>query len=138
MDKFEIKTGYFANLDKYLEEGLTPISIARFTPQGISCVKVSNLAPSEKLLNSFKGRTGAGSHPLDDEYEKEYISQIKPQIRFALEKIKHYKNPILLCYEANKDECHRTLLANYINENFPEYEVNEYEFEKTEEKDISL
>ena len=136
----EIKTGYFYNMSKYKEAGFTPVCIARFPPKGLEnkCYKIPELAPSAKLLQQFKDRTGTGAHNLDEEYNRGYINEVEGKIREALVKLGTIKNPILLCYEKDPSQCHRSLLANYINEHYPEHHVEEFSFTKQKDDDFEL
>ena len=64
----KIYTSYFAKLNKILNAGYLPISIARYTPKGISNIpQLKIFAPSEELLRKIK------SGEIDEtEYEKIY------------------------------------------------------------------
>ena len=67
-----IYTGYFAQMKKYQELGLTPISIARYSPAWFTGYCLKDLAPSDSLLKGYKdGQIGV------EEYRKQYLQQLE-------------------------------------------------------------
>lgn len=111
-------TGYFAQLKKYQAAGLTPISIARITPEWFTGRDLKELAPSSDLLRRYK--SGKVS---EDIYKTEYFHHLD-QVKWkkVLKDLK--ENTILLCYEKPEAFCHRRLLSEYLKD--AGYNVEEY------------
>ena len=114
----KIYTSYFAKLNKILDAGYFPISIARYTPKGLNITELKILAPSEDLLRKIK------SGEIDEtEYEKIYRKDME---RFdfnrvwetfeQISEINGKKDLVLLCFEKNGDFCHRHIFASLMGE----------------------
>ena len=115
----KIYTSYFAKLNKILDGGYFPISIARYIPKGIDNISQLNIfAPSEELLRNIK------SGEIDEtEYEKIYRKDME---RFdfnriwdtfeQISEINGKKDLVLLCYEKSGDFCHRHIFASLMGE----------------------
>ena len=109
-----IKTGYFAKTDRYVQEGYIPVSIARTMPKHLYCRKEPYFAPSYELFTDE-------SLSLE-EYTKKYLSSIKTEevckILEKYEALCRKENKvgiIFLCWEKDENECHRSILADYLN-----------------------
>lgn len=114
----DIWTGYYAQMKKYKQADLVPVSIAYLTPvwyEGETCFE---LAPSRKLLKGYK----AGEIT-----QKEYIKQYKDFLKtvkwgevieklFTISDHHDSKDLVLCCYEKPSDFCHRHLLAEYLTD----------------------
>ena len=73
INRGRIYTGYFAQLKKYQELGLTPISIARYSPHWFTGYCLKDLAPSDSLLKGYKdGRVSV------EEYENSIFNSLRP------------------------------------------------------------
>lgn len=123
-----IYTGYFANLKKYKQNGLQTVSVARFNPSWYNGVSFSELSPSDKLLGDYKL---AGIS--EEEYAERYKEEItRPSSRMMIEKLKEKaltgtKDMVLLCYEKPDEFCHRHILAEVLNEEYPEiFHIEEF------------
>ena len=114
----KIYTSYFAKLNKILDAGYFPISIARYTPKGLDITEIKILAPSEDLLRKIK------SGEIDEtEYEKIYRKDME---RFdfnrvwetfeQISEINGKKDLVLLCFEKSGDFCHRHIFASLMGE----------------------
>lgn len=116
-----IYTGYFAQLKKYQALGLTPISIARYSPSWFTGHCLKELAPSESLLTGYK----AGRISIE-EYKKQYLQQLE-KVRWTevLHRLEKYApdGAVLCCYEKPSDFCHRHILSEYMRESG--YDVEE-------------
>lgn len=112
----DVWTGYYAQMKKYAQADLVPVSIAYLTPvwyMGETCFE---LAPPRKLLVGYKD--GVVSQK---EYTKKYNDFLKTvNWGDVIEKLyiisdKHEgKDLVLCCYEKPSDFCHRHLLAEYL------------------------
>ena len=98
----DLATSYFrSKADAYRK-----VCIAKKTPAGFRGLHVSALAPSHPWVSNWQERYwqdlstrfpgGAGL--------KELLDRIAEKVPF----------PILCCYEAKRSECHRAILAEYI------------------------
>lgn len=112
----DIWTGYYAQMKKYAQVDLVPVSIAYLTPvwyMGETCFE---LAPPRKLLVSYKKGL------IDqDGYTKQYLQFLKTVDwsltigkLFDISDRNQGKDLILCCYEKPSDFCHRHLLAEYL------------------------
>ena len=107
-----IYTGYFAQLKRYKEMGLTPISIARYSPNWFTGYCLKDLAPSDNLLKGYKdGQISA------EEYRKQYLQQLETvkwtKVLRYLEKFAP-DGAVLCCYEEPSEFCHRHILSEYM------------------------
>ena len=131
----EIKTGYFARTKVYEEDGYKPYSISRITPKGFKGGEIKELAPSWELLNGYKkGIITSG------EYASKYWQMLSSKdIKILLdEKLIHLtpeeKGIVLLCYEKNPEDCHRSILASYCKEKY-NMNIEEYDLQKDKDMD---
>lgn len=116
-----IRTGYYANLKAYKESGYTLVSISRTMPKLEEDIKVlSLLAPSQQLLNRRK----SGEYNWVD-YEYHYRKEIESakitpefiiQILSSLVFLEQTNGIVLLCYEKDHMKCHRSILADILNQ----------------------
>jgi len=122
----KIYTGNFANIKKYLEAGLYPISIA-LSARYFSGISYNTLAPEW----SFKDDP-------EEIYTPKFLSKIekldKDKIKADFLLYSGGKDVILLCHEKYGDFCHRLLVNEWIGGN------GEFgkEIKKIEAKQISL
>lgn len=117
-------TGYFSKTKKYVEAGLTPISISRFTPNFFKYARMSILAPPVDLLNKFKQK-----EITEDTFTIAYLDYLHSFPPIYLEQLQEEiekDNLIFLCYEKPTDFCHRHILARFLKEKF-NIEVKEFE-----------
>lgn len=84
----------------------------------ISYIHMPNLAPTNDLLKSYKKKEIKW-----EEYENEYISLLND--RDILNQFNHsiLENACLLCSEPKPDQCHRRLLAEYLEEKIGNIEI---------------
>ena len=115
----KIYMSYFAKLNKILDAGYLPISIARYTPKGINNIpQLKIFAPSEELLRKIK------SGEIDEtEYEKIYRKDMEKfdfnRIWETFEQISEKngkKDLVLLCFEKSGEFCHRNIFASLMGE----------------------
>ena len=104
-------TGYYANYDFYMQQGLTPISISVKPPEWYIGLWWKFLASSSDIFSKWKNII-----IKDDEYKNRLFKEIlsKVNINELKDQLQQIQNPILLCYE--KDGfCHRHLVADWLN-----------------------
>lgn len=119
----KIYTGYFAKIGRYEAAGLTPISIARWTPTWFTGECCPALAPRATLLDAFKHGTVSES-----EFEKEYMRELDElDVKKIVEDAAGDRDVVLCCFEKSSDFCHRHILALYLRRN---YGMQIYEYVK--------
>ena len=117
--KFDIYTGYYAQMKKYKQMGLIPVSIAYLTPHWYDGEVCFELAPSRTLLKKWKQ-----GEITEEEYKEQYIHRLDNEVQWSKvwKKLKQisakYENSdlVLCCFEKAGDFCHRHVLAEYLTE----------------------
>lgn len=106
-----IFTGYYANYNKYVYNGLTPISISGKHPDWYKGLWWKFLAPSWDIFSKWKNGLISNG-----EYTQRFLKEILGKldindVKYQLDRI---ENPILLCYE-KEGFCHRHIVADWFN-----------------------
>lgn len=105
-----IATGNFANVKKYINQGFTPISIARFN-RYFNGSKLMELAPPAEMIHQPE-------EIYTPNFKKEVLGKLDANEIYAnLEKLSLGKDVVILCYEKAGDFCHRRLVADWLTEN---------------------
>lgn len=122
-----IYTGYLNKISKYRSDGLMVVFICQFIPRHEGILDkdiplnhqwIKSLAPDKKLLYDIKNKLIS-----KEQYKSQYLSILDKlgvdRIVNCLVKLSGYYNKdlILCCYEKNPNECHRSILAEYLREN---------------------
>ncbi len=119
----KIYTGYFAQLKKYEDAGLTPISISRWSPKWYKGEECNILAPSSDLLTRYKN-----GQADDKQYIREYVTGLFTiDLKRLMEDLSKDRDIVLLCYEKNEDFCHRHLLSEFLRKKYG-MTVNEFDY----------
>ena len=131
----KIYTSYYGNIRNFTKEGITPISISLGLPKFLKApmTRVFLLAPSGNMLGMEY-----------NDYKKKYIAKLDKVdwilVKSILENNSKNDSPVALCcYEALKTQgewCHRTMLAEYINENKQELFGELTEWKKPEKIEV--
>ena len=104
----KIYTGNFANVKKYKEKAIHPISIA-ISARYFSGDKYIPLNPHKSFMMESE-------ETYTPKY-KEILSKLDvEQVVNDLKKISNNKNIVLLCHEKEGDFCHRHLVAKWLEE----------------------
>jgi len=108
----KLYTSYYGNVRKLTEHGVLAIGISVQKPKFLEIPMIPELAPTYKMM----------SMPFD-EYKVEYIKILDKldmtKIGALIGKMAQGKDVALCCYESLKkpnEWCHRTMLAEYLNE----------------------
>lgn len=109
--KMKLYTSYFGNLRRLQENGIVPISIARWSPKWFEGIEFKYVAPPAEILR-------------DDITQEEYIrryeqmlSRVSPSaVLNWLSSASGGKDVALLCYEKPGDFCHRHLFAKWLRD----------------------
>lgn len=109
-----IYTSYFGNYRKF-PQNYTPISIAGKPPEDYHGLEYKTLAPPYKVFAEYKNDWD------EEKYVRGYKAQVldnlnQPDVVRELEQLAHSNNIILLCYEKKGKFCHRTLVAEWLQE----------------------
>lgn len=121
MQRLKIYTSYYAMYIK-VDPAWQCVAISNSVPNFIFIPKFKELAPSWSLVNGYKNK-----ELNREQFEQKYLQQI--HLYVGPEKLKEMilslnnANVVLMCYESNPNECHRSVLAHYIRMFLPEFEV---------------
>jgi len=109
----KIYTSYYGNNRKLLLKGILPVAISNSTPKWFRPAKFQALVPPWEIVS--KSREGKIT---DEEFKKEYMKQLNAlnpsEVIKSLEEIGKGNDIALLCYEKNPSECHRKIVAEWL------------------------
>jgi len=110
----KIYTSYFGNLKEIKKRDILPLSIAVVNPKYISGVSQFHyFCPPYKLVQAAK--SGDISRERYDVVYNEQLSRLKiKDILKDLNTISDGRDVALLCYEKDRNECHRDNVAKWI------------------------
>jgi len=105
-----IYTGYYHKMKEYQEAGLVTCSISQGVYKfGTVDTDLNCFKPSWKMVKEDYTET---------EYRNYCLKKLNPQqIVNNLKKMFGNRNFVLLCYEANPMECHRSFVSKWFREN---------------------
>lgn len=106
----KIYTGYWAQISKYREAGLVPVSISRFPPRGYAGARYTKLAPTALMLKMQPAQY--------DVHFKKILSELNAKkVVSELKFLSDGKDVVLLCFEALGKRCHRHDVKNWLVKN---------------------
>ena len=118
-----IYTGYWAKTDKYIANGLTPVGISGWNPDGYNGATYKKLAPRYSWWSEWHEK-----HLGDDWYIQKYyetvLNTLDP-VTVVTELQQFGKDVVLLCFETPEKFCHRHIVANWL-ERTAKIPVREY------------
>jgi len=125
----EILTSYHAKIDQLIEMGLTPISISVQFPKyaKIKYHQYKVLAPTYAMLKMDKGQ-------YNEEFQKILAKQNAVHIHSDLVRLSKEKDIVLLCYEKDRNECHRSIVGKWLESKL-QIKVEEVEFQNVVKKE---
>ena len=103
-----IYTSYFAKA-KYIENDKKLVSIARFSPKGLTIASAPELMPTKEILLKYK--QDGNEEEYIEAYHRDVLSKLSPS-KIAIK----YRNKVLLCYERPEAFCHRHLIAQWLKD----------------------
>lgn len=118
-------TGYFAQLKKYINRDLVPVSICGKAPFWYKKLEYKTLAPKYSFFMQYKNK-----EINEEEYTKQYYEQVlnnldPKKVLEEIDELTQYANyVVLLCYEKPSDFCHRHIVGTWLSEN-TEFNVEE-------------
>ena len=111
-----VYTSYFANWRALEKANIQIVSIARINPHKLVCPMLKHLAPSAALLAGVKKGT-VNWERYTEQYKKQLAKINITEINEKLAELQEqYGEIALCCYEKPMDNCHRHLLAEFLNE----------------------
>lgn len=125
-------TGYYSKYREYVDTGLLPVSISRFTPPTVPAIlHFEPFKPSEQLLWRWK-RDASWS-----DFVAEYRNTVLAPMVFTdtirqLAELCPLEGMILMCYEGPNEHCHRHIVSAWLNEHG--IDCSEYRFDANTEK----
>lgn len=117
-------TTYLANISN-LDDDMRKILVTRWKPRkGIDIDKYNlewkpELAPSDILLSKYKN-AAMTKQEMFEEYKSNLENKL-PSLRIVesiVEDIESGKDVVLICYEKDVFDCHRSVLADYISKKY--------------------
>lgn len=142
MNNKKIYTSYYTKAAKLDEDDFVFVQISLSSPKWFphNLVKFLSLAPTWDLLNSYK----SGEIEFEEQYDKKYYeilnsldkNKIIAKLNWLKEKTN--KNVVLLCWEKDRNECHRSLLANWLDIGVIEYNEKDFNRKNNEENNNIL
>lgn len=115
-----IFTSYYAKMQYGNNKNLTKVSISRTLPRDLneSILEIDEFKPEWSTLNKYK------NGEIDWEgYEIEYLDKLHAindeKFMKLLDKLED--GCVLLCYEGVNKNCHRHILADYLNLRFSNF-----------------
>lgn len=108
-------THYFARSYK-LPLGNTAISISLWPPKGWFGKRYPALAPTKSILDEYK-QTNDWPRYID-RYNNEVLAKLDPKkVYNDLKTLANGKDFTLCCFEKDPYKCHRSLVAQWLDEN---------------------
>ena len=107
-----IYTSYFAAMRKMTDEQKARcMSVARWTPKGISIPINTMLVPAPDILRKFK------ENGNQEAFAAAYMAMLEFRDPYAKATAKSMNDHILCCFEKPSDFCHRHILAQWLRDN---------------------
>ena len=120
-----IYTTYFAKV-KNLPETITPVSIARKSPDGWKGLTYTKLAPTKEILSDWKENKNSSNYM--HQYSKQVLDKLHiDEVLAELYALANTADIALVCYEKPEDFCHRHFVADWFKESG--FDAEEYVYE---------
>ncbi len=120
-----IYTGYWAKINDYIADELTPVGISGWSPDGYTGKTYKKLAPKYSWWHEWHDKN------LSEQwYTKKYYETVLDKLNpdaIANELQTLGKNVVLLCFESPDKFCHRHIVAKWLSEK-ANITVMEYKF----------
>ena len=108
-------TSYFSYPQLKTMDSNTLYSISRYPPKNWKGNSIKDLSPNENLLRLVKSKEISFN-----EFKYKYLAQLEylyTSGKFEGMMLKIPDNSILICYEKDRNICHRYILLNYLIDN---------------------
>lgn len=107
-NKMKILTSYFSQLKKINQTKFMPIGIAIIPPQWYKGINYQKVAPTVDMLslsgNAYKRK-----------FQKILDSLAPDEVLNELAELSGGKDIVLLCFEKDRNRCHRKLVGDWLN-----------------------
>ena len=128
-----IYTGYWAKTDEYIKNGLTPVGISGWTPDGYNGATYKKLAPKYAWWREWHDKN-LSTDWYTQKYYETVLNPLNPaKVVTDLQKIG--ENVVLLCFETPEKFCHRHIVAKWLqdkaNVNVVEYMLKSNQIQMT-------
>lgn len=112
-----IKTSYISNIKNIEKDFDEIIFITRYLPESIKLdnkhIWLKNLSPNQRVLKMFKDNL-ITFEELADTYLKELKLYSLNTIKQIIQNSRNGKKICLCCFEKDREQCHRKILAEVI------------------------
>lgn len=112
-----IRTSYISNVKNIEKDFDEIIFITRYLPETIKLnskyMWLKNLSPNQRVLKMYKDKL-ITFEELADTYLKELKLYSLNTIKEIIKKSRNGKNICLCCFEKDRENCHRKILAEVI------------------------
>lgn len=126
----KIYTSYFGNRRKLEASGVVAVGICLYRPRYFSGVNISCVAPTRELFD-LSDQPDSVYVP---KFKKDVLSKVNPkEFVEQLKLIGGGKDVALCCYEKDSTQCHRAIVADWLNETL---NLGVVEFGKEEKKEV--
>ena len=109
-----IYTGYWTKTKEYEQNGLTPIGISGWTPNGYTGKTYKKLAPKYSWWKEWHDKK-LSEEWYTAKYNETVLAALNPTV-VATEIQSFGKDVVLLCFETPEKFCHRHIVAQWLNE----------------------
>ena len=109
-----IYTGYWAMIDEYKANNLTPVGISGWSPDGYTGKTYKKLAPKYSWWKQWHDE-----HLSEQWYAEQYYTTVLNTLNpntVATQLQSMGENVILLCFETPEKFCHRHIVAKWLTE----------------------
>ncbi len=108
-----IYTGYWAKIKEYEANGLTPVGISGWSPDGYNGKTYKKLAPKYVWWREWHDKHLSTQWYIT-QYQNTVLNQLNP-VSVVKDLQKMGDNVVLLCFETPDKFCHRHLVATWLN-----------------------
>ena len=109
-----IYTGYWAKTKEYEQNGLTPVGISGWTPDGYTGKTYKKLAPKYSWWKEWHDKK-LSEKWYTAKYNETVLATLNPTV-VATEIQSFGKDVVLLCFETPEKFCHRHIVAQWLKE----------------------
>ena len=119
----KIYTSYFSNANRLGAAGVKQIGISLFPPKWFTGVSMKQVAPTMTLFKS----TWLNDEQYERRFRQEVLSKVDAWDFYQrLERVSDGKDVALCCFEKDRKDCHRKLVAEWLERELG-IEVPEFE-----------
>lgn len=109
-----IYTGYWSKTKEYEQNGLTPVGISGWTPDGYTGKTYKKLAPKYSWWKEWHDKK-LSEKWYTAKYNETVLATLNPTV-VATEIQSFGKDVVLLCFETPEKFCHRHIVAQWLKE----------------------